>query len=156
VAALRSRGRFGISLGLARIEALLDELGNPQRLLRGALVGGTNGKGSVVAMARSALQAAGLRIGTMPKPHLVTYRERIAIDGGRSVARSQLRWPPYAGDRARDRTPAARRPRFGALTAAFGTVARSRRPGAGGGGLGGRLTRPTCLTRGGGDHQRAA
>jgi dihydrofolate synthase/folylpolyglutamate synthase len=81
VAALRSRGRLGISLGLARIEALLDELGNPHRRLRGALVGGTNGKGSVVALARSALQEAGLRIGTMPKPHLVSYRERIAIDG---------------------------------------------------------------------------
>jgi dihydrofolate synthase/folylpolyglutamate synthase len=81
VAALRSRGRFGISLGLARIEALLDELGNPHRRLRGALVGGTNGKGSVVALARYALQEGGLRIGTMPKPHLVSYRERIAIDG---------------------------------------------------------------------------
>ena len=81
MAALRSRGRFGVSLGLARIEALLDELDNPQRNLRGALVGGTNGKGSVVALARSALQEAGLRIGTMPKPHLVSYRERIAIDG---------------------------------------------------------------------------
>ncbi len=81
VAALRSRGRFGVSLGLARIEALLDELGNPQRDLRGALVGGTNGKGSVVALARSVLSAAGLRVGTMPKPHLVSYRERIAIDG---------------------------------------------------------------------------
>jgi dihydrofolate synthase/folylpolyglutamate synthase len=81
VAALRSRGRFGISLGLSRIEALLDELGNPQRRLHGALVGGTNGKGSVVALARSALREAGLRIGTMPKPHLVSYRERIAIDG---------------------------------------------------------------------------
>ncbi len=81
VAALRSRGRFGISLGLDRIEALLDELGNPQGALRGALVGGTNGKGSVVALARSVLQEAGLRVGTMPKPHLVSYRERIAIDG---------------------------------------------------------------------------
>ncbi|MGZ8562102.1 MAG: bifunctional folylpolyglutamate synthase/dihydrofolate synthase [Candidatus Limnocylindria bacterium] len=81
VAALRSRGRFGVSLGLARIEALLAELGNPERDLRGALVGGTNGKGSVVALAHAALQEAGLRIGTMPKPHLVTYRERIAIDG---------------------------------------------------------------------------
>ncbi|HEY8921334.1 MAG TPA: folylpolyglutamate synthase/dihydrofolate synthase family protein [Candidatus Limnocylindria bacterium] len=81
MAALRSRGRFGISLGLERIEALLDELGHPERRLRGALVGGTNGKGSVVALARSALQEAGLRIGTMPKPHLVSYRERIAVDG---------------------------------------------------------------------------
>lgn len=81
MAALRSRGRFGISLGLSRIEGLLEELNNPHRRLRGALVGGTNGKGSVVALARSALQEAGLRIGTMPKPHLVSYRERIAIDG---------------------------------------------------------------------------
>jgi dihydrofolate synthase / folylpolyglutamate synthase len=81
VAALTSRGRFGISLGLERVEAILDELGHPERSLRGALVGGTNGKGSVVAMARSVLGAAGLRVGTMPKPHLVSYRERIAIDG---------------------------------------------------------------------------
>jgi dihydrofolate synthase / folylpolyglutamate synthase len=35
----------------------------------------------VVAMARSVLGAAGRRVGTMPKPHLVSYRERIAIDG---------------------------------------------------------------------------
>jgi dihydrofolate synthase / folylpolyglutamate synthase len=81
VAAIRSRGRFGISLGLQRVEALLGELGNPHRQLRGALVAGTNGKGSVVALARSALGGAGLRVGTMPKPHLVSYRERIAIDG---------------------------------------------------------------------------
>ena len=81
VAELTSRGRFGISLGLERVEAVLDELGHPERSLRGALVGGTNGKGSVVAMARSVLGAAGLRVGTMPKPHLVSYRERIAIDG---------------------------------------------------------------------------
>jgi dihydrofolate synthase/folylpolyglutamate synthase len=81
VQALRSRGRFGISLGLERIDALLGELGRPERRLRGALIAGTNGKGSVVALARSALDAAGLRIGTMPKPHLVSYRERIAIDG---------------------------------------------------------------------------
>ncbi|HEY8180399.1 MAG TPA: Mur ligase family protein [Candidatus Limnocylindria bacterium] len=64
------------------MEAILDELGHPERPLRGALIGGTNGKGSVVAIARSVLGAAGLRVGTMPKPHLVTYRERIAIDGG--------------------------------------------------------------------------
>jgi dihydrofolate synthase/folylpolyglutamate synthase len=78
---LTARGRFGVSLGLERIDAILDELDHPERGLRGALVGGTNGKGSVVAMARSVLGAAGLRVGTMPKPHLVSYRERIAIDG---------------------------------------------------------------------------
>ena len=89
MAALRSRGRFGISLGLARIEALLEQLDHPERRLHGALVAGTNGKGSVVALARSALQAAGLRIGTMPKPHLVSYRERIAIDG-RPISRERF------------------------------------------------------------------
>jgi dihydrofolate synthase/folylpolyglutamate synthase len=81
VQALQSRGRFGISLGLSRIDALLEELGHPERRLHGALVAGTNGKGSAIALARSALNAAGLRVGTMPKPHLVSYRERIAIDG---------------------------------------------------------------------------
>ncbi|HEX6655051.1 MAG TPA: Mur ligase family protein [Candidatus Limnocylindria bacterium] len=81
MAALTSRGRFGISLGLERISAVLDQLDHPERALHGALVGGTNGKGSVVAMVRSVLQAAGLRVGTMPKPHLVAYRERIAVDG---------------------------------------------------------------------------
>lgn len=81
VAALTERGRFGISMGLARVERLMAEVGHPERSLRGALVGGTNGKGSVVAMLRSVLVAGGHRVGTMPKPHLVSYRERIAVDG---------------------------------------------------------------------------
>lgn len=81
VDALRARGRFGISLGLDRIRAILDELDHPERALHGALVGGTNGKGSVVALSRAVLQASGHRVGTMPKPHLVAYRERIAING---------------------------------------------------------------------------
>src|SRR6185369_6043373 len=49
--------------------------------LRGALVGGTNGKGSVLALAGAALREAGVRVGTTPKPHLVSYRERLEIDG---------------------------------------------------------------------------
>ncbi|MGH2489340.1 MAG: bifunctional folylpolyglutamate synthase/dihydrofolate synthase, partial [Candidatus Limnocylindria bacterium] len=81
MAAIRSRGRFGVSLGLERIERLLARLDHPERRLHGALVGGTNGKGSVVALAGAVLREAGLRVGAMPKPHLVTYRERIAIDG---------------------------------------------------------------------------
>jgi dihydrofolate synthase / folylpolyglutamate synthase len=81
VEALTERGRFGISLGLERVERLMAEVGHPERGLRGALVGGTNGKGSVVAMTVSILDAAGLRVGSMPKPHLVSYRERIAVGG---------------------------------------------------------------------------
>ena len=81
VRALADRGRFGVRLGLARTRALLKVLGDPQLALRGALVGGTNGKGSVLALASSALRAAGIRTGTTPKPHLVSYRERLEIDG---------------------------------------------------------------------------
>ena len=80
LAALAARGRFGIRLGLGRTRALLRELGDPQLAVRGALVAGTNGKGSVLALAGSALRAAGLRVGETPKPHLVSYRERVAID----------------------------------------------------------------------------
>ena len=81
VRALSEHGRFGIRLGLARTRALLKAFGDPQLEVRGALIGGTNGKGSVLALAGSALRAAGFRVGTTPKPHLVTYRERLEIDG---------------------------------------------------------------------------
>ena len=81
LAALSQRGRFGIRLGLGRTRALLRALGDPQLAVRGALVAGTNGKGSVLAIAGSALRAAGLRVGETPKPHLVTYRERIVVNG---------------------------------------------------------------------------
>jgi dihydrofolate synthase / folylpolyglutamate synthase len=81
VRVLTERGRFGIRLGLARTRALLRALGEPQLALRGALVGGTNGKGSVLALAGAALREAGYRVGTTPKPHLVSYRERLEIDG---------------------------------------------------------------------------
>jgi dihydrofolate synthase/folylpolyglutamate synthase len=81
LSALESRGRFGIRLGLARTRALLAGLGHPERAFRGALIAGTNGKGSVLALAGSALTAAGYRVGETPKPHLVTYRERLQIGG---------------------------------------------------------------------------
>jgi dihydrofolate synthase / folylpolyglutamate synthase len=81
LAALTARGRFGIRLGLGRTRALLAALGDPQHEVRGVLVAGTNGKGSVLALAGSALRAAGLRVGETPKPHLVSYRERVMVDG---------------------------------------------------------------------------
>ncbi len=77
---LTSLGRFGIKLGLDRTKALLRELGDPQELFQGVLVAGTNGKGSVCAMVASVLQAAGYRVGLMPKPHLISYTERIQVN----------------------------------------------------------------------------
>jgi dihydrofolate synthase / folylpolyglutamate synthase len=84
LAALADRGRFGVRLGLGRTRALLRALGDPQLSVRGALVAGTNGKGSVLALTGAALRAAGLRAGMTPKPHLVSYRERLQI-GDRPV-----------------------------------------------------------------------
>jgi dihydrofolate synthase/folylpolyglutamate synthase len=81
LAALAERGRFGVRLGLGRTRALLRALGDPQLGIRGALVAGTNGKGSVLALAAAAVRAAGLRAGETPKPHLVSYRERLQIAG---------------------------------------------------------------------------
>ncbi|HSG86110.1 MAG TPA: Mur ligase family protein [Candidatus Limnocylindrales bacterium] len=81
LAALASRGRFGIRLGLGRTRALLRELGSPEAGVRGALIAGTNGKGSVLALCEAALRAAGHRVGATPKPHLVSYRERLQVAG---------------------------------------------------------------------------
>jgi dihydrofolate synthase / folylpolyglutamate synthase len=81
VAQLNARGRFGIHLGLGRTRALLRRFGNPERQLRGVLIGGTNGKGSVQALVAAGLREAGYRVGQTPKPHLSEYRERIVVDG---------------------------------------------------------------------------
>jgi dihydrofolate synthase/folylpolyglutamate synthase len=74
---------FGIKLGLENVGKLFDELGLLQRLEgRNVIhVAGTNGKGSVCAMSDSILRAAGKRSGLFTSPHLVTYRERIRVNG---------------------------------------------------------------------------
>lgn len=55
--------------------------GNPQAGLGGALIAGTNGKGSSAAMLASILGAGGRRVGTMPSPHLSSYTERVQVNG---------------------------------------------------------------------------
>jgi dihydrofolate synthase / folylpolyglutamate synthase len=72
---------FGIKLGLDSITAILDELDRPHRAFPVIHIGGTNGKGSVVAMVSHALTTAGLRTGRYTSPHLVNLEERFAIDG---------------------------------------------------------------------------
>ena len=65
---------------LDRMQALLKALDNPQADLRCVHVAGTNGKGSVVAMVSSCLQACGYAVGTYTSPHLTDIRERICIN----------------------------------------------------------------------------
>jgi dihydrofolate synthase/folylpolyglutamate synthase len=80
LAYISKMGRFGMKFGTERTRALLDELA-ADRGLRGALIAGTNGKGSTGACLASILQAAGHRVGFMPKPHLISYTERIEVNG---------------------------------------------------------------------------
>jgi len=69
-------------LGLERIRALLDRLGNPERALPPVFhVAGTNGKGSTCAFLRAALEAAGYAVHVYTSPHLVRFNERIRIAG---------------------------------------------------------------------------
>jgi dihydrofolate synthase/folylpolyglutamate synthase len=94
---LYSLQRFGIKLGLENIQRLLDELGlgnlasaragravfrdspnTPSKIIH---VAGTNGKGSVCAMIDSICRAQGYRTGLFISPHLVTFRERILVNG---------------------------------------------------------------------------
>jgi extradiol dioxygenase family protein len=71
----------GIKLGLDGIRALVKLLDHPDRAYPIALVGGTNGKGSVAAMLDAMLGASGLRTGLYTSPHLVRPNERIRIAG---------------------------------------------------------------------------
>ncbi|WP_300079259.1 folylpolyglutamate synthase/dihydrofolate synthase family protein [Propioniciclava sp.] len=70
-----------IGPGLARVAALVELLGEPQRGYPVIQIAGTNGKGSTALMIEALLRAAGLRVGRFSSPHLVDLTERIAIDG---------------------------------------------------------------------------
>lgn len=73
--------RFGMRLGLSRITALLEKLGNPQKTLRFVHVAGTNGKGSVSTMLANTLQRSAYRTGLFISPYVLCFRERIQING---------------------------------------------------------------------------
>ena len=90
---LYSLQRFGIKLGLENIRRLLDECCSGVCVKRPPPaaatvstpkvihVAGTNGKGSVCAMIDSICRAQGYRTGLFTSPHLVTFRERIRVNG---------------------------------------------------------------------------
>ena len=73
-----------IDLSLGRIEGLLGKLGNPHQCLAPVVhIAGTNGKGSVTAMLRAMMEAAGLRVHVYTSPHLVRFNERIVVAAGK-------------------------------------------------------------------------
>jgi dihydrofolate synthase/folylpolyglutamate synthase len=86
---LYSLQRFGIKLGLENTRRLLDECCSGvcvKRLASASTpkvihVAGTNGKGSVCAMIDSICRTQGYRTGVFTSPHLITFRERIRVNG---------------------------------------------------------------------------
>ena len=71
-----------IVLGLERITALMECLGNPQdRLPKTIHVAGTNGKGSTIAFLKAMCEADGLKVHAYTSPNLADFKERIVING---------------------------------------------------------------------------
>jgi dihydrofolate synthase/folylpolyglutamate synthase len=77
-----------IELGLERVSRVLARTGWQRPRVPVITVGGTNGKGSCVALLDALLRAGGHRVATFTSPHLVDYRERIRIDGEQVSAAS--------------------------------------------------------------------
>lgn len=81
--------RFGMVLGLERMNMLLEKLGNPHEELRVIHVAGTNGKGSVCKFLEEGLAACGYRIGLYTSPFLEVFNERIRL-GGENISDEDL------------------------------------------------------------------
>ena len=109
--------RFGIKLGLENIQRLIAELHVDLGRARVIHVAGTNGKGSVCAMIDSILRARQYRTGLFTSPHLVTFRERIRVNGEMISEDAVANGLATIRDLVRDWDP---HPTFFEVTAALG------------------------------------
>ena len=78
---LSRRPENSVDLAHNRVGELVELLGDPQRSSPVIHITGTNGKTSTARMTDALLRARGLRTGRFTSPHLVSFRERICIDG---------------------------------------------------------------------------
>ena len=78
---LRSLELFGMRFGLDRMRRMMTALGSPERRFDSIHILGTNGKSSTTRMTAAILERHELRTGAYLSPHLVSYRERVLIDG---------------------------------------------------------------------------
>lgn len=78
---LEDAATFGINPSLEGIRALAEALGNPQDHFKSIQITGTNGKTSATRVAGVALKANGFKAGVYTSPHLISYTERIQVDG---------------------------------------------------------------------------
>ncbi len=73
--------KYGIKFGLDNISRLMSALGDPHKSFLSVHAAGTNGKGSTSAIIASVLKSAGFRVGLFTSPHLISFTERIRING---------------------------------------------------------------------------
>jgi dihydrofolate synthase/folylpolyglutamate synthase len=78
---LFARVTGGWKMGLERTTELLSLIGDPHTRVPAFHVAGTNGKGSVISTLDALLRGQGLRVGKYTSPHLIDFRERIAVNG---------------------------------------------------------------------------
>ncbi len=75
--------------GLERMVGLLALRGNPHLKLKVIHIGGTNGKGSIIAFLKTMLEKMGLRVGVFSSPYLIHYRDQISIND-ESISEARL------------------------------------------------------------------
>ncbi|OHE59187.1 MAG: hypothetical protein A2Z47_06575, partial [Thermodesulfovibrio sp. RBG_19FT_COMBO_42_12] len=73
--------KYGIKFGLNNISRLMSALDNPHKSFLSIHVAGTNGKGSTSAIIASILTTAGLKVGLFTSPHIVSFTERVRVNG---------------------------------------------------------------------------
>jgi dihydrofolate synthase/folylpolyglutamate synthase len=73
--------KYGIKFGLDNISRLMSALDNPHKSFLSIHVAGTNGKGSTSAIIASILKTAGLKVGLFTSPHIVSFTERVRVNG---------------------------------------------------------------------------
>lgn len=87
---LEARSGAAVRLGLERVAAVRAALGSDPDTMIVITVGGTNGKGSTCAMLEAILRAEGYKVGCYTSPHLLSYNERVRVDGAEATDEALL------------------------------------------------------------------
>lgn len=91
--------RFGMVFGLENISWILNIMGNPHKALKTVHIAGTNGKGSVTAMIAGMLRKEGYSTGAYTSPHLMSFTERIVVNGEEILEEEVAELTEYIRDR---------------------------------------------------------
>jgi dihydrofolate synthase/folylpolyglutamate synthase len=108
---LESLSPWPEEFGVGRMRELLRRLGSPERSFEAIHVVGTNGKTTTARSAEALLLAEGVRTGVYTSPHVLTWGERIRVDGEEADVEAAL-------GRVRAEAEAVGATQFEALTAA--------------------------------------